>query len=588
MAHFFLKFTERGYISITHIRHYAKPALCFLMIFIILLSFAVGTAPQAKAIAGIDDLFMTLYSYMAGAAAAVGGASAGVTSGFSYSASQDSGFDISSDPNKTYALSERHVHHDTDYYLQAAVDNLPDRDNYYYDWVAVFDAIKYFNERPKADVAEMVSMQDEKWIWNLIDGKFTLAQMIEMGFVKRITMTDNNTYWVTNIGYTNTDFASVLEAQRERIRFLIGNGKVSSIRPALYSLLEEENPELFDYVMNSGSWPNPGFAIYRYRSGSLKGYIGFILGTVQQARDLLSWKGKEYRVYQGLGAQWIFNQSFDFYNSYKQDSFYVLGFSDPWASSFSLVQPDGLSLGEEIICMYGSDGSTYNANLQDGIPADEAATYIAYLDARIDELGQNPDETNSIVYAPPIYDKDGTLVQAPTYVYPVTDEMVTDKTLTAEGVVDNPASGSGTDDGILRWLQGLWDWLTGLFWDAITMQRKQRIVILCSSQVFTRVAKPIREQAFYVINCKTIAGRYTKLKWYNADLYLDYADNPSLENRRKLMFKAARKDCFVQSDYLRGCYNSYALVERLSREGFAPKLSAADVSTPVNITFRKR
>lgn len=123
----------------------------------------------------------------------------------------------------------------------------------------------------------------------------------------------------------------------------------------------------------------------------------------------------------------------------------------------------------------------------------------------------------------------------------------------------------------------------------ITMQRKQRIVILCSSQVFTRVAKPIREQAFYVINCKTIFGRYTKLKWYDADLYLDYADNPSLENRRKLMFKAARKDCFVQSDYLRGCYNSYALVARLSREGFAPKVPSVDVSAPsVNLTFHKR
>lgn len=123
----------------------------------------------------------------------------------------------------------------------------------------------------------------------------------------------------------------------------------------------------------------------------------------------------------------------------------------------------------------------------------------------------------------------------------------------------------------------------------ITMQRKQKILILCSSQVFTRVAKPIREQCFYVVNCKTIAGRYTKLKWYNADLYLDYADNPTAENKRKLMFKAARKDGFVQTDYLRGCYDSYAIVDRMSREGFAPKVQVPDVKVPsVSISFKKR
>lgn len=39
----------------------------------------------------------------------------------------------------------------------------------------------------------------------------------------------------------------------------------------------------------------------------------------------------------------------------------------------------------------------------------------------------------------------------------------------------------------------------------ITQQRKQRIKILMSSQVYTRVVKQIREQCYEVAECKTFA-----------------------------------------------------------------------------------
>lgn len=103
----------------------------------------------------------------------------------------------------------------------------------------------------------------------------------------------------------------------------------------------------------------------------------------------------------------------------------------------------------------------------------------------------------------------------------------------------------------------------------VTQQRKQRVCILATSQVFTRVAKPLREQCFIVVVCQTLFSRYTRLKYYDADAYIEYADNPSRDKRRKLRKKDYQS--FVQTDSLRDLYNSYLLIERLSRVGFSPK-----------------
>lgn len=103
----------------------------------------------------------------------------------------------------------------------------------------------------------------------------------------------------------------------------------------------------------------------------------------------------------------------------------------------------------------------------------------------------------------------------------------------------------------------------------ITQQRKQRICILASSQVFTRIAKPLREQSFVVVDCKTLGGRYTKLKYIDADDYITYAENPTPKKRLKLKKKGVK--VFVQTDALRSCYDSYELIRRLSRVGFSPK-----------------
>ena len=83
----------------------------------------------------------------------------------------------------------------------------------------------------------------------------------------------------------------------------------------------------------------------------------------------------------------------------------------------------------------------------------------------------------------------------------------------------------------------------------ITQQRKQRIKIYLSSQVYTRVVKQIREQCFDVIECKTFFGRWTKLKCYDAEDYNCIIDNPTPEKKFKMHKKWKRS--FIQSNHIR-------------------------------------
>lgn len=103
----------------------------------------------------------------------------------------------------------------------------------------------------------------------------------------------------------------------------------------------------------------------------------------------------------------------------------------------------------------------------------------------------------------------------------------------------------------------------------ITMQRKQKICILATTQVFSRLAKPLREQCFQVIECRTFFRRWTRMRGYDADDYNMLIDNPDPKKRFKL-HKNFKKS-FIQSDKLRNSYDTYEVIERLSRQGFVEK-----------------
>ena len=104
----------------------------------------------------------------------------------------------------------------------------------------------------------------------------------------------------------------------------------------------------------------------------------------------------------------------------------------------------------------------------------------------------------------------------------------------------------------------------------ISQQRKQRIKIIASSQFYGRVAKPLREQAMTVVYCKTLFGRLTLNREYDALEYACITDNPLVAQKK---IKPLRKSSFVQSDFLRRCYDTYAKVERMRKTKFIPRSS---------------
>lgn len=100
----------------------------------------------------------------------------------------------------------------------------------------------------------------------------------------------------------------------------------------------------------------------------------------------------------------------------------------------------------------------------------------------------------------------------------------------------------------------------------VTMQRKQRIKIVATSQVFTRVVKQLREQCYEVVECKTFLGRWTKQKCYDADDYNYIIDNPTPE--RKFHTRKKWKYSFIQSNYIRNLFDSYAVVESVKNKEY--------------------
>lgn len=96
----------------------------------------------------------------------------------------------------------------------------------------------------------------------------------------------------------------------------------------------------------------------------------------------------------------------------------------------------------------------------------------------------------------------------------------------------------------------------------ITQQRKQRKCVIGTSQVFTRIAKPIREQITFLYRPLTIMHCLTIVRVYKVDLKDDGTVNKM--HMRRCYF-------FVHDDELRTCYDTYEKVQRLSSKGFVPR-----------------
>lgn len=97
----------------------------------------------------------------------------------------------------------------------------------------------------------------------------------------------------------------------------------------------------------------------------------------------------------------------------------------------------------------------------------------------------------------------------------------------------------------------------------ITQQRKQGIKILATSQVFTRVSKPLREQTYEIVECYTVGGRWTFQKCFDADEYNMFIDNVDMNKKFKVKRKWRKN--FIQTNKIRNLFDSYAVIESMKK-----------------------
>lgn len=102
----------------------------------------------------------------------------------------------------------------------------------------------------------------------------------------------------------------------------------------------------------------------------------------------------------------------------------------------------------------------------------------------------------------------------------------------------------------------------------ITQQRKQHKVIVGTSQVFTRLSKPIREQTTYLCLPNTFFGCLTFVRVFEPEF------NESGDLLKK---RFVRMYFFVHDKELRECYDTYEKVERLRMTGFKPAFERSAV-----------
>lgn len=95
----------------------------------------------------------------------------------------------------------------------------------------------------------------------------------------------------------------------------------------------------------------------------------------------------------------------------------------------------------------------------------------------------------------------------------------------------------------------------------VTQQRKQHKVIVGTSQVFTRLSKPIREQTKFLCLPNTMFGCLTFVRIYKPV----FDDTGTMISKKfvKLYF-------FVHDKELRECYDTFEKVQRLANVGFQP------------------
>lgn len=104
--------------------------------------------------------------------------------------------------------------------------------------------------------------------------------------------------------------------------------------------------------------------------------------------------------------------------------------------------------------------------------------------------------------------------------------------------------------------------------EVVTQNRKNNRILCCTSQVFTKVNKGIREQVSLVYNPHTFLGCFT-IVIKRKPVFDDEGNVKEMKYRGMYSF--------VHTDELRAAYDTYKVIHTLSREGFKDPVPVIDI-----------
>lgn len=134
-------------------------------------------------------------------------------------------------------------------------------------------------------------------------------------------------------------------------------------------------------------------------------------------------------------------------------------------------------------------------------------------------------------------------------------------------------------DEIQNWFMSGKNQLPEGMLEVATQNRKNRRVICCTAQVFTRVNKGLREQVTMVYEPHTYLGCFTVVvkKKYKFD-----TDGTVLDSKVKGMY------CFTHTEELRNAYDTYKVIHTLAKEGFKDVPAAPVTNVYVDSTAKRK
>lgn len=100
--------------------------------------------------------------------------------------------------------------------------------------------------------------------------------------------------------------------------------------------------------------------------------------------------------------------------------------------------------------------------------------------------------------------------------------------------------------------------------------------IYYTAQRYSRVDKVFRELSFLVGDCRTILGRYTRVRWFDTEDYEMLQSTPDVNKRIKI--KPRKVDKFIQTDEIRDNYDSYQMLESAKSKQYMDRNEIAQIN----------